>query len=135
MSFHVLIIDDEKELAEICQDILSANGYNTASLVSYSSALQYSFNENCTYLLVVDLNIGGKSGLELVDVLRKKTADKSMNINMPIIFMSGMLNSSATDLKIDSKNVFFLQKPFNISGFLELISQIYSKYTDSAKAV
>lgn len=135
MSFNILIIDDEKELAEICQDILINSGYDTLCFTSYKSALEYNFNVDGTYLLIVDFNIGGKSGLDLVEHLRKKSAESQFNINMPIIFMSGMPNSNNSSLKIDSKNIFFLQKPFDISGFLDLVSHIYSRHRGQAQAV
>ena len=84
MSKHILIVEDERDLAEIIAYNLRLEGYETTHVASGKSAIQHlSEMENCD-LVLLDLMLPDVSGIEVCRRIRgnEKTA------SLPIIMVT-----------------------------------------------
>ena len=93
MKYDVLIIDDEKELADNTCDYL--NMFNINSYVCYSKE-EYTefFKENNASLILLDINLKDGSGFDICKEIRK---DKDIVINE----VNGKLNNICINNYID----------------------------------
>jgi len=80
MNNKILIVEDEKNIAELERDYLAANGYESDICNDSVSALSY-FNENNYSLILLDVMLPGVDGFEVCKQIRKKS-------DIPILFVS-----------------------------------------------
>jgi len=80
MNNKILIVEDEKNIAELERDYLEANGYDVDISNDSISALSY-FNENNYSLILLDVMLPGMDGFEVCKQIRKKS-------DIPILFVS-----------------------------------------------
>ena len=112
----IFIIDDDASVRRSLSLFLKATKYNVEA---YSSSEEYLAREpyNGIGCLILDVNLGGKTGLELQEEL------KINGSHLPIIFITGIgdIHMSVTALKKGAIN--FLEKPFNDEELLQSISE------------
>ena len=113
-EINILIIEDEKKIADTLRYGLNENGYNAD--VAYDGLLGLRmFNGHSYNLLIVDINLPGMNGYDLCKAVRSR--DESI----PIIMLTAM--SSLPD-KVEGYNAGtddYLTKPFE---FKELLLKI-----------
>jgi len=80
MSAHILIVEDERELATMMLDYLTARGYDARAVFDGAAALKEAFSDP-PQLVVLDLNLPGLDGIEVARTIRSQTA-------IPIIIAS-----------------------------------------------
>ena len=80
----ILIVDDEKDIRFILDEILTEHNYSTITKGTISDAESFINNENFD-LAILDVLLDEKSrdGLYLLNLIKKKNKD------IPIIMMSG----------------------------------------------
>ena len=68
----ILLIEDEPELAATIRDFLEGEGYRVEQAADFPTADEKSavYEYDC---LIVDINLPGGSGLEVIRNLKKKT--------------------------------------------------------------
>ena len=119
---NILVVDDEKEIAELIEIYLNGEGYQV--YCAYNAADGLKLLERFTiHLAILDIMMPGMDGLEMCREIRKTN-------NIPIIFLS----AKTTDLdKIFGLNTGaddYITKPFNP---LELTARVKSqlrRYTE-----
>lgn len=121
----ILIVEDDNDINSLLYEMLTENGYCASSAYSGTEALIYI--ENNKYdLILLDLMLPGKSGDELIDIIRKKE-------DMPLIIISAkeerglkakMLRAGADD---------FISKPFDIDEVLARIEANIRRYLKNVK--
>ena len=121
----ILIVEDDNDINSLLYEMLTENGYCASSAYSGTEALIYI--ENNKYdLILLDLMLPGKSGDELVDIIREKE-------DMPLIIISAkeerglkakMLRAGADD---------FISKPFDIDEVLARIEANIRRYLKNVK--
>ena len=121
LNTKILIIDDNKELIGIIQEMLAPEGYEIMSAadgqIGYSTFLL--FNPD---LVITDIHMPGKNGVELMKLIR---THKSM---VKTIYMSGNLtrwNSLLEEEKLRYP-VSILQKPFSRQELIRSLAQLSS---------
>ena len=80
MHYSVLIVDDEAELTEYTAKYFNMSGVTASYAFDVEGALDF-FKENTCSLILLDINLGGDSGFELCQEIRK-------NMDIPIFFIS-----------------------------------------------
>ena len=114
--YNILVVDDDKEIVGAIEIYLKKEGYNIIKAYNGNEALE-KVKENEIHLIILDIMMPEKDGLETLEELRK---DKSI----PVILLSaksedydkiGGLNQGADD---------YITKPFNP---LELIARVNSQ--------
>ena len=112
----IFIIDDDESVRRSLSLFLKAAKYNVEA---YCSSEEYLAREPYDGIgcLILDVNLGGKTGLELQEEL------KINGSHLPIIFITGIgdIHMSVTALKKGAIN--FLEKPFEEEELLQSISE------------
>lgn len=110
----ILIVEDEKKIADILQFGLSENGFSAD--VAYDGGRGYAlFKEQQYDLVILDINLPGMNGYELCRRIR------SLNLNIPIIFLTSLIELNDKIVGYNQGADDFLVKPFE---FKELLFKI-----------
>lgn len=112
----ILIIEDEKELAQNIADYLSAENYLCEFAATYAQALEKInlYQYDC---ILLDLMLPGGSGLQILQTLK----DLNKPEGIIIISAKNAIEDKVSGLKIGADD--YLAKPFHLP---ELSARIYS---------
>jgi DNA-binding response OmpR family regulator len=113
----ILIIEDEKELRKSIVMYLSQEGYLCESAGSYEDAMEKIgvYEYDC---FIVDINLPGGSGLEIIKNIKKKEMEGSIII----ISANNSIDDRITGLEIGSDD--YLTKPFHLAELNARIKSI-----------
>ena len=112
----VLFIDDDIALGNVVTVALDSLGYETyyqTSLVAIRSVIK----ELCPDILILDVEIGQKNGIEATPELRLILPD------IPILFVSSHTESSFVTQALDAGGIAYLKKPFEIDELVAYIKR------------
>ncbi|WP_036535949.1 diguanylate cyclase [Oceanobacter kriegii] len=115
-DINVLVVDDSKMCTATMRRMLETNRYRIYEAISAENALEVLERRSDIHILVVDHELPGMNGLELVQFVRYKYPDRPLGI----IAVSG-LNKGREQLTVDfikSGADDFLPKPFDQQEFM-----------------
>ena len=120
----ILIVDDEKDIRFILNEILTESGYLVSTLGTIKEAENY-ISQNVFDLALLDVLLDEKSrdGLYLLNLIKNK------NKNLPVIMMSGHANIQIAVNSVKDGAFEFLEKPFNQERLLNFIRRAI-EYSD-----
>lgn len=104
--YNILVVDDDKEIVKAIDIYLSKEGYNIIKAYNGNQAIE-EVNKNEIHLIILDIMMPEKDGLETLEEIRKDKA-------IPVILLSA--KSEDYD-KIEGLNLGaddYITKPFNI---------------------
>jgi len=115
----VLVVDDDRTLAQTTAEILRTNGYEVALAYDSYQAITNAFNAPPN-LILLDIKMPAGGGMNAYASLR--SSYKTMDI--PIIFTSGVSKEEFVDSVSpkDAKN--FVGKPYNMDELLQKIKTL-----------
>jgi Response regulators consisting of a CheY-like receiver domain and a winged-helix DNA-binding domain len=118
---HILIVEDERNLAEGIRYNLEAEGYRTTMFGDGTSALAFLENEPVD-LVVLDLMLPGMSGYAVCETLR------SRELVMPILILSArsLAEDRARGFQVGADQ--YMQKPFDLDEFLARVRSLLAMY-------
>ena len=119
-TLSILVVEDDEAVAELIRTILNDVPGWGATVVHDAAAARAVFKHVRIEILVVDVNLPGISGLELLALLRK---DPHWN-EPPVILMSA--NASQPGIADATRQGFvttFLPKPFDVDQLVREIKQ------------
>jgi len=119
MAITILVVDDESEFPELYKDYLSSFGHTVFTAGNVMDALVIFNQEHCD-LVITDLVMPGRNGLDLVKDIRKRNSD--IKIVMISAFMTDTQEESVKKVGVD----FCLSKPLKLKELKDLISHIVS---------
>lgn len=102
----VLIVDDDKAVLNMLYKVIRSNGIEAHTAESGEEALSCIAN-NRYDLILLDVNMSGMDGFEVVETIRKK------GIKTPIIIVSGRKEDYDTLYGLDIGADDYITKPFN----------------------
>ena len=105
MSQHVLIVEDEVKIASLLQDYLRQSGYETDSLYN-GSEVEGWLAENSTDIVLLDLMLPGKTGVDICKDVRKSSA-------LPIIMITAKVEEIDRLLGLELGADDYICKPFS----------------------
>ncbi|MBI3600311.1 MAG: sigma-54-dependent Fis family transcriptional regulator [Nitrospinae bacterium] len=105
MSEIILVVDDEQDMLENCSRILNNLGYTCITASNGDEAMGI-IKEKLPDLIITDLKMPGKNGLELLKEIKKEDSD-----GLVIIFTAFATIESAVDA-VKSGAFDYLPKPF-----------------------
>jgi len=117
----ILVVDDDRDTAELIQEVLSQAGFTVQTARNGFEALALARQEQ-PGLILLDLKMPQLDGYE---VLKRLKRDKATQ-NIPVIVVTG----SVTDEEVKRKRVLalgaaqFLTKPFAIDDLVEEIKRV-----------
>lgn len=123
---NILVLDDEKEIADLVELYLKNEGYIVYKSYTSKEAIDY-INTIDLDLAILDVMVGNIDGFEICKMIREK------NLHFPIIMLTAKIEDKdkITGLLIGADD--YITKPFNP---LELVARVksalrrYTKYND-----
>jgi CheY-like chemotaxis protein len=116
-ALRLLIVDDNRNAAEIVRSILSSVGAQQMELVTTAERAYALLQAEPYDLIIVDQNLGkGDEGIALVKRIRTDPA--STNPYLPILMLTGYTEQRRVQAARDAGVTEFLSKPFTIVGLL-----------------
>jgi DNA-binding response OmpR family regulator len=114
----ILVVDDDVAVAELLRELLNNEPGWGATVVHDAAAARAVFHHVRVEVLVLDINLPGISGIELLELLR---ADDAWE-DPPIIFISAALEQFAVrDVVGQTDNVRLLAKPFDVDELIQAV--------------
>ena len=112
----VAVVDDDAAMRGSVGRLLRSAGYD-AELLPSGEALLERVTTSAAACLVVDIHLGGISGVELGRQLSAR------GVALPIIFMSGLSDRAIEKAAIEVGCVAFLHKPFRADLLMDAIER------------
>ncbi len=126
----ILIVDDEKDIRFILEEILIEHKYHVITVGTIKEAEEF-INKNSFDLALLDVLLDEKSrdGLYLLNLIKNKNKD------LPVIMMSGHANIQIAVNSVKDGAFEFLEKPFNQERLLNFIKRgiEYSELVNTKK--
>nr|WP_224014678.1 response regulator [Paraburkholderia tropica] len=113
------VVEDDASMRSALKRLLSSAGYEVQT---YASAGEFLVSEPEAWrgCLLLDLELGGPSGLDLQQALRRQPRA------MPVVFMSGYSDVPRTVQAMKAGAVDFLVKPFERQALLDALDTAFS---------
>lgn len=127
MSATILIIEDEEDLLELIEYNLQKNSYQTAGFLSAKGVERF-LKEEQVELMIVDRNLPGAEGSELVLELRKK------GFEVPVIFLSAKDSDTQIEEGFLRGGDDYMTKPFNMKELILRIKAILKRSASAEKS-
>lgn len=117
-KINVLIIEDEKPVCEVLEEILINEGHNIYTVCDGEQGVDV-FRKKKFDLVITDLAMPGMTGWQVAKEIKK--IDK----NMPIILTTGW-DLMPSEEESDKKNVdIIVRKPFTVNSLTEAIKEVF----------
>lgn len=116
----ILIVDDNPEIREIIQILLSGEGFLTEEAKDGKTALNL-LQTTCFDLIILDIMMPGLNGYQTCLEIRKIT-------NAPILFLSAKTKDSDKTLGFSSGGDDYLAKPFSYSELVSRVKALIRRY-------
>ena len=120
MEYKVLMIDDDEVIAQSTAEYFNMFDIKTAYVTSYEEAVDF-LEENQVSLLLLDINLGDKSGFELCKKVRE-TSD------VPILFISARTSDDDVLIALNIGGDDYIKKPYTLSILLAKVKTILARY-------
>lgn len=106
-SVSILLVEDDDSIRETLSEVFMKQGYRSFSCASGEKALEY-FERYSVDLVLLDLRLPGKSGLELLKEI------KELDEELPIIVMTAFpeIKTAITAIKVGAYD--YINKPFEL---------------------
>jgi CheY-like chemotaxis protein len=119
-KFKVLIAEDENIIALDIQRILLKAGYEVFPIVSKGEDAVLHSRTYLPDLVLMDIGLKGRmNGIDAGEMIK-------MELNIPIIYLSGSLDYAAFENHRMKMNSSFINKPFDEKKLLAAISKVIS---------
>ncbi|MFL2897678.1 MAG: sigma-54-dependent transcriptional regulator [Candidatus Pelagibacter sp.] len=123
MSTEILIIDDNPDIRNILNDLISDAGYKTRVAANYNQALK-EIDKKLPEVAIIDVKLdkGDNDGIELLNHIKQKNKD------IPVIIISGHANIEMAVKSLKSGAFEFIQKPFDKDRLMNFIKRASENY-------
>jgi two-component system response regulator AtoC len=115
----ILIADDQQATVDMLSELLSEEGYEPVGVASGTAVLEQLQGDHGVGLLLMDLQMPGLSGLELIERLRKD------NIDIPVILITAYGTSSIAIRAMQIGAYDYLNKPFDLDEVLVVVKRLF----------
>ncbi len=118
MTTEILIIDDNPDIRNILNDLISDAGYKTRVAANYNQALS-EIDKKLPDVAIIDVKLdkGDNDGIELLNHIKKK------NKEVPVIIISGHANIEMAVKSLKSGAFEFIQKPFDETRLMNFVNR------------
>lgn len=106
-SISILVVDDDVNYRNILTDYLSNEGYDVKSASSAEEAIAV-LEKSYFNIIISDLKLPGKSGIDLLNIIKSKTND----VEVIILTAHGSVDTAVAALKIGACD--YLVKPLSL---------------------
>jgi DNA-binding response OmpR family regulator len=125
----VLVVDDDRRVLELLQTALGAQGYRVVSASNGEDALRVAVREQPD-LVVLDVRLPRKSGLEVCETLRQDPDDP----RVPVILISALGDTEARIDGLARGADDFLAKPFSPRELIARVGRLLQRSDEQREA-
>ena len=104
--FHILIVEDEKEIREGVSEYLAEVGYSVISAEDGMQAIEL-FKNNKIDLVILDIMLPKANGFVVLNKIRQES-------NVPVIMLTAMSDDYTQIMSFDEEADDYITKPFSI---------------------
>ena len=126
MKYQCLMIDDDVTIAETTAEYFNIFDIRTAYVTDYGGAVEFLRN-NQVSLLLLDINLGDRSGFELCKQIRAE-------YDMPILFISARTSDDDVLTALNIGGDDYIKKPYTLNILLAKVKAILKRYEKAAEA-
>jgi FixJ family two-component response regulator len=112
----VVVVDDDASVRRSLARLLRASGFDVSTYASAEEFLERPPTVT-TMCLVLDIHLGGMSGLDLADCLDRQAR------TIPIVFISAQDGSLPAERSAHVRTIAFLRKPFDETALIDAVSR------------
>lgn len=116
----VLMIDDDELIARTTSEYFNIVGVKTAYVTSYDEAIMFLEKQEVS-LLLLDINLGDKSGFELCKKVRE-------SYDMPIFFISARTSDDDILIALNIGGDDYIKKPYTLNILLAKVKAVLDRY-------
>lgn len=124
MSRHVVLIEDEMNIAEAIRFLLTRDGWNVDAHADGTDAVEV-IKSAKPDLVILDLMLPGKSGLEIIRELRD---DESMAA-LPVLMLTARGQMRDREMAAKAGVTRFMTKPFSNAEVLTAVRDLHAQAT------
>lgn len=85
----ILVVDDEPEIVEVLRDFLTQKRFEVIGADCGSKASDILNSDSAIKLMILDMKMPGKSGMEVLEELSQLDSDKKI----PVIILTGSIDA------------------------------------------
>ena len=122
----VLIIDDDLVIAQSTAEYFNLFDVSTAYVTSYDEAVEF-LDTHTISLLLLDINLGDRSGFELCKKVREQ-------YDMPILFISARTSDDDVLIALKIGGDDYIKKPYTLNVLLAKVQAILTRYEKARDA-
>lgn len=126
MDYKVLMIDDDEVIAGSTSEYFNMFNVKTAYVTSFEAAEKF-LEENTVSLLLLDINLGDRSGFDLCKQVREQ-------YDMPILFVSARTSDDDVLIALNIGGDDYIKKPYTLSILLAKVKTILDRYEKAREA-
>jgi DNA-binding NtrC family response regulator len=126
-NYHILFVDDDKDILMMVEQYLNMQGYNITTVDSGLRALDF-IKQQDVHIVFTDYKMPEFNGLELLAAVKKYNSD----IEVIIVTGYGSMESAVQAMKFGSYD--YLQKPFKLDHLKLIIDRIVEEKKIENKA-
>ena len=119
MNKHVVLVEDETNIAEAIRFLLSNEGWRVETLANGSNAVDVIRNTGPD-LVMLDVMLPGKSGFEILHDLRADPAFEAL----PVLMLTARGQSRDREMAEKAGVSRFMTKPFSNSEMLDAVREL-----------
>ncbi len=119
-SYKVLMIDDDEMIATATSEYFNMFGVKTSYVTSYADAVAF-LEKHDVSLLLLDINLGERSGFELCRKIRE-------NYDLPIFFISARTSDDDVLIALNIGGDDYIKKPYTLSILLAKVKAAVARY-------
>ncbi len=116
---HILVLDDEPIILELCVEFLSSEGYKVDIVSNGKEALSL-LQKNDYDVVISDMKMPSLSGAEFYKIVNEKYP----KVAKRIIFVTGDMLNVETKAFLESTNNPYLIKPFKLNELRNIIKEV-----------
>jgi DNA-binding response OmpR family regulator len=120
-DLRVLVVDDNQDIRDLVVHILSADGFNVFAAVDGENALAI-LSSNPVNLVLLDVMMPGKSGLEVLSDIRSGSNKKLRDI--PVMMITAKSSTEDIDKALELGATSYIVKPFRATTIREKVRAI-----------
>jgi len=120
----ILVVDDKEEISKVLNRILESKGHKI-DLCSNGEEASQMYDDNDYDLVVTDILMPEKDGLEFSSYIREK--EKNTDMHTPIIAITGGGTVVSADMAHEAAKIYaddILIKPFNSETFITSVEKL-----------
>jgi len=119
-NYKVLMIDDDEMIATATAEYFNMFGVRTAYVTGYDDAVDF-LHKNDVSLLLLDINLGERSGFDLCRKIRE-------SYDLPIFFISARTSDDDVLIALNIGGDDYIKKPYTLSVLLAKVKAAAARY-------